>query len=238
MEFIENLKSKEEWNKNIEDVSQTEEFANSNKTEGRVYFCSYGENKAIIVIKKKFLKIFSRAQIFTNSEDKEFLSDIFKELKKKGVPYARIGNTMFGLENKLNFPNSNLIERNTFIIDLNKKEENIWENFNKKLRNAIRKAEKENVKIEEIKNEKDLNEYYQLSLKTEKQIRENKGRKSFRIPSYEFFLNIFNERMGRFFVAKDKEKIIAGALFLIWKNKILYFQSFSSKNIPQNRLQV
>jgi len=135
---------------------------------------------------------------------------------------------MFGFKNELKFPGSNLIERNTFIINLSKSEDDIWNNFNKKLRNSIRKAEKENVKIEEIKEEGNLKEYYELSLKTEKRIKEIKGRKTFAIQKYEFFKKVFNENIGRFLVARYNGKIIAGALFLVWADKTIYFQSFSS----------
>ncbi len=230
---IENL----DWNKNIDEAMLTLEFARANQKEGEVYITKEGVNKAIITIKKKVSIIFSRAQIYTNSENEKFLSSIIEWLNNMGVPYARIGNNMFGLNNKIILKNSKIIERHTFILDLTKTEEEIWKNFNKKLRNAIRKAEKEKVEVLEIKNEKDLKKYYKLSLETEKYIKRVKEKKTFSLQSFEFFKELWINGLGKFFIAKYKSEIIAGTLFLVWKNKSIYFHSclsreYSDKQTP------
>jgi len=227
--MIFNKEAPENWNNNIKDFCCTKEFAEANMYSGEVYFACNNENKALVVIKKKYIKVLARAQIFTDSLNKEFLIAILVKLKDMKIPYARIGNTMFGVDRKINLNNSKIINRHTFILDLNKTEEEIWKNFNKKLRNVIRKSEKESVKIFELKDEDELKEYYNLSLKTEKNIQKNKGRKTFSIQSYDFFKELFNNKLGRFLIAKYNNKIIAGALFLIWNNKSVYFQSCSDR---------
>jgi lipid II:glycine glycyltransferase (peptidoglycan interpeptide bridge formation enzyme) len=217
------------WDKSIEEVFCSSSFAEAAKSEGKVFYVYNEKNKAIVVIKKKILKMTARAQIFTSSEDKMFLLEIIERLRKMKIPYARIGNTMSGLNKKIDLPNSKLIERNTFILDISKSKEDLWKNFDKKLRNVIRKAEKEKIIISEIENLKDLRDYYGLSLKTEGYIKKKKGRKTFSIQSFEFFEGIFRGGKGRFFIAKHEEKIIAGALFLIFGEKSIYFQSFLSR---------
>jgi lipid II:glycine glycyltransferase (peptidoglycan interpeptide bridge formation enzyme) len=133
---------------------------------------------------------------------------------------------MFGLSKSINnFENSKVIKRHTFILDLKKSLEDIWTNFDKKLRNVIRKSEKEGVIVSEISNEEELKEYYELSKHTEKEIQENKGKKTFSIQTYDFFKEIFKNKIGKYMIAKLNGKIIAGALFLVWKNKALYYQS-------------
>ncbi len=219
----------ENWNMGMEDVGCTEEFAKANQKENETYYVKEGENKAIVLIKKRFIRILSRAQVFTNSTNREFLEKIIDKLKKMNIPYARIGNTMFGISKEIILKNSKSIERHTFIINLENKKEEIWNNFNKKLRNAIRKAEKEGVIINEIKNEDELKKYYDLSLQTEKNIQKNKGRKTFNIQKYNFFKELWTNKIGRFLVARYNGEFIAGALFLLWKNKSIYFQSFSSR---------
>jgi lipid II:glycine glycyltransferase (peptidoglycan interpeptide bridge formation enzyme) len=216
----------ENWNENINDVSCAKEFAKANNNEGEVYYFQNYNSKAIIIIKKKYLKVFSRAQVFTESTNTEFLKKIINQLKSMKVPFARIGNTMFGLSKSINnFENSKVIKRHTFILDLKKSLEDIWTNFDKKLRNVIRKSEKEGVIVSEISNEEELKEYYELSKHTEKEIQENKGKKTFSIQTYDFFKEIFKNKIGKYMIAKLNGKIIAGALFLVWKNKALYYQS-------------
>ena len=219
----------DEWNNGIKNASCTKEFGEANKSEGEIYYTSEEKNKALVIIKKKYTKIFSRAQIFTDSLDIKFLEKIIQELIEKRIPFARIGNTIFGIEQEIKLKNSKLIKRNTFILDLEKTEKEIWSNFNKKLRNAIRKAEKEGVKISEIKNEQEMRNYYSLSLKTQKNIQKNKGRKTFSIQNYNFFKELWENKLGRFFIAKFGEEIIAGALFLVWNNKSIYFHSCSDR---------
>ncbi|MBU0959648.1 MAG: aminoacyltransferase [Nanoarchaeota archaeon] len=227
----------ENWNLGIEDPFVTKEFGEASKFGGEVYYVKNGEKKAIIVIKKKYISLFSRANIFTNSEDKSFLEKIISNLKRKKIPYARIGNTMVGPEKIIDLENSKIIERHTFILDLKKSEKELWANFDKKLRNSVRKAEKEGILVSEIKNENELEAYYNLSLETEKYIKESKGRKTFSLQDYSFFKALLENKLGRFFIAKYGGEAIAGVLFLVWGDKSIYFHSclsreHSSKQAP------
>lgn len=225
----------ENWNNGIIDPLVSEEFAKANADDGTVYLCEDNSDKALIVIKKKVLKIFSRAQVFTSSTNNNFLEEIIIFLKKIKTPYARIGSTMSGITKTVALPSSKTIERATFIIDLTKSEEEIWKGLDKKLRNSIRKAKKEMVKINEIGEEGALEEYYKLSLKTQEEIRGRKGRKGFSIPSFYFFKRVLNNGLGKFITAKFEGKLIAGALFLFNANRTVYFQSFSSRDYTEKQ---
>jgi lipid II:glycine glycyltransferase (peptidoglycan interpeptide bridge formation enzyme) len=217
----------ESWNSGVNCISYSDYFGKANKDGKEIYYAYENNERALIIIRKKCINIFARAQIFTNSENKIFLERVLLNLKDRGIPYARIGNTMFGISNPIRFQNSELIKRHTFILDLEREEKEIWDNFDKKLRNVIRKAEKY-VEIDELKKD-EIEEYYKLSLETERDIKNKKKKKSFSIPSFQFFKSIFESKIGRFFVAKLEGKIIAGALFLLWKNKSIYYQSFLSR---------
>ncbi|MBI2045161.1 peptidoglycan bridge formation glycyltransferase FemA/FemB family protein [Candidatus Pacearchaeota archaeon] len=219
----------EYWNNKILEASETAEFANASKYEGEVLFFEDEENTAVVIVKKKFSNVFSRAQIFSNSTNENFLIGIFENLRKKGVAYARVGNTMFGLEKEVKIDGADLIERHTFTLDLNQNLEDIWAKFDKKLRNSIRKAEKEKVIIQEISDEKEIREYYKIALETEENIKNKKGRKTFSLQRYDFFRELFANKLGRFFIAKSGDKIIAGALFLVLGEKSVYFHSCLSR---------
>lgn len=214
-----------DWNLRINSPFMSKEYAEASKKDYGVYYCQEGNSQALILIKKKILKVFSRAQILTESEDANFLMNLLKGIKKMGVPYARIGNTMFGLKNFIDLKDAKRIERNTMVLDLKRDLDSLWKKFDKKLRNSIRKSEKESVRVSELINEEELKEYYDLSLKTERHIKESKGRKAFSIQSYEFYKKIIEDGLGRVFLAKFGDKIIAGSVFLVFGNRTIYFQS-------------
>lgn len=74
----------------------------------------------------------------------------------------------------------------TFEIDLTKNKDILWLNLDKKTRNAIKKAMKNGVEVEEVKNENDLKLYYRLYLKTQK--RHGSPPNSFRL-----FCNVYRQ---------------------------------------------
>ena len=107
----------------------------------------------------------------------------------------------------------------TFKIDLTKSKENLWLNLDKKTRNAVKKAMKNRVKVEEAKNEDDLKLYYRLYLKTQK--RHGSPPNDFRL-----FCNIYRQLqpMGvmKILLAKYQEKAIGGIIVFHF-NSIIYW---------------
>ncbi len=111
----------------------------------------------------------------------------------------------------------------TFEIDLTKSKENLWLNLDKKTRNAVKKAMKNRVEVEEAKNEDDLKLYYRLYLKTQK--RHGSPPNDFRL-----FCNIYRQLqpMGvmRILLAKYQEKAIGGIIVFHFKRaraRIIYW---------------
>jgi FemAB-related protein (PEP-CTERM system-associated) len=107
----------------------------------------------------------------------------------------------------------------TFEIDLTKSKESLWCNLDKKTRNAIRKAMKNGVEVEEVKNENGLKLYYKLYLKTQK--RHGSPPNSFKL-----FYNIYRQLqpMGimRILLAKYQGKTIGGIITFHF-NGIIYW---------------
>jgi hypothetical protein len=118
-------------------------------------------------------------------------------------------------------------ERQTYFIeDFNQKtKEQIWSFFRKTLRHSIKKAEKQNFKIEKCENKKDLKDFYRIYLKTEKK------HKSMPYP-FSFFNFFFNSRNSEIILAKFENKIIAGSVFLFY-DKIIHY----SKNASEKKYQ-
>ncbi len=111
-----------------------------------------------------------------------------------------------------------------FILDLKKPLNDIWKSFDKKVRNSIRKAEKNNVKV--VKGtRKELEEFYRLYLKTMKKLGSPPH-------SFDFFDNVFKfcSKNVKLFFAESDNKKIAASIFFLHEKKIYYWKNVSDAN--------
>jgi len=111
----------------------------------------------------------------------------------------------------------------TFVINLNQSIENIWKSFDKKVRNSIRKAEKNNVKVVDG-DKKDLEEFYKLYLNTMKKLGSPPH-------SFKFFDNVFKfcSDNVKLLFAEYENKKIAASIFFSHKKKIYYWKNVSEE---------
>jgi lipid II:glycine glycyltransferase (peptidoglycan interpeptide bridge formation enzyme) len=119
------------------------------------------------------------------------------------------------------FKHSTTAPRFSFNVKLDKKEDELWKQLDKKTRNVIRKAQKEGVTIEKIDNKDDVKKVYELYIC---RVKERKNQVP--IP-YEYFLEIFENVSSKFLVAKYNDKIIAESIFLEYGEKLYYFNNGS-----------
>jgi FemAB-related protein (PEP-CTERM system-associated) len=148
---------------------------------------------------------------------------IIKELenlaRKNNVDYVEIRELDLKLEKNLKS-----FEKKTYVnftLNLNKSLEDIWASFDKKVRNSIRKAEKNNVKVIEG-DRKDLEEFYRLYIKTMKKLGSPPH-------SFEFFDNVFkfcSNNIKLLFAVCDNKKI-AASIFFLHNKKIYYWKNVS-----------
>lgn len=93
----------------------------------------------------------------------------------------------------------------------------MWKYIKKSNRNSIRKAIKNNIKIEKISNRKYIADFHRLALITNKHV-------GLPIPSLAFFNRIWDvmhpKGYGEIFIARYKEKIIASTLIFPFNNKV------------------
>ena len=119
------------------------------------------------------------------------------------------------------------ISNNAYFIENfhQKSVEQIFSSFRKTLRHSIKKAEKENFKIERCENKKELKDFYKIYLKTEKK------HKSIPYP-FSFFDFFLSSRNSEIILAKFENKIVAGSVFLFY-DKIIHY----SKNASEKKYQ-
>lgn len=187
----------------------------------RIKYLSYLANKLIVP---------SEPIIYEKGREKEIIEILWEEVekyaKRKNIIYIEwmnlVGSRWKDKEFLLKKGFSKVIKYNSYILDINKPIEELWENLHKKHRNAIRKAEKIGVTIEE---ENNLDTYYTLSKGTYK-------RSGLLGPSYKDLKaewdNLNPKGMCHMFFANHDEKTLAAAFMLFYGDKVLYLHGASS----------
>ena len=112
------------------------------------------------------------------------------------------------------------------ILDLNKTEEEIMANMRQRLRRALRKAEKNQIKIETSTDPESIKEFYQIELQTAK-------RHSFYAFSEEFLTKQFaafcKSREAVLYIAKKDDEILAENFMIFYGNEASYHYGVSSE---------
>ena len=106
-----------------------------------------------------------------------------------------------------------------FIVDLKKSEKELWDNLNKKTRNAVRKAAKSGVKVEFCGIEH-LDDYYSM-------VKEVASRGSIVPLPKRFMRKVVSSGLGRLILAFYRGKPAAGGIFLTFKDTVTYWDGAS-----------
>ena len=139
--------------------------------------------------------------------DKDSINLILNELNQNQLGLDQIEIHKLEVENKNFVKPWNYY---AFLIDLNKKEEELFKSFDKKLRNTIKKAEKEKLIIEEVASIKQLKIFYSIYQKNMHEL----GTPPL---TFKFFKNLFvelhPENIKVHLIKNDR--YVAGSIFLI-----------------------
>jgi len=126
----------------------------------------------------------------------------------------------------------NVDSEETWILDLNKTEEELLANMRKNTRYSIRKAEKMGVKIIKTKDSKYLDEFWNIMMDTVK-------RQKWTFYSKEYIKNEFEifaqDDKALLFLASYNNKLIAGSMFIYDHNQSAYHHSGALtefRNVP------
>jgi lipid II:glycine glycyltransferase (peptidoglycan interpeptide bridge formation enzyme) len=131
-----------------------------------------------------------------------------------------------------------IIPKETMILDLNKTEDELWKTIGIKNRNMIRKAEKNGVRIDEIDNSS-INEFHKMIVSTFCRLKMGPP------PGLDFYKTIYKllypKKMIKIISAFYGNLIIAGAIFLMFNDTIIYWEAGSYKEYwkfaPNNLIQ-
>ena len=168
-------------------------------------------------------KLISKAEDIAKELDVDFI-----EIRSQGKDYFKL------------FEKHGFVRRDdyfTFVLNIDKKVDRLWEVIGKKNRNMIRKAGKNGVKIEEAANKSDLKMFYGLYSKTMKKL----GSPPQPYKFFEMIWDIFYPKNLKIIFAMCNGKCIASGLYFLYGNIIHHAYSCSSKEYlglgPNNLMQ-
>jgi peptidoglycan pentaglycine glycine transferase (the first glycine) len=232
------------WKAIARDAVQLPEFAEAGRRLGyRPYYAARGSAAALVQIRDPLpaLGLFGRAYVYPSGEDAAFLEDVVAALARRRIPFVRIGNTMWGARERahVTLPRRGVtvITRHTPVLDVTRDERALLAGMDGAER-KIRKAEREGVEVTEAQSLADVEAYHRLSSDTADRIR---ARASFTELPLAFFVDIWQQMVpaghARFFLARHHGELIAGNLFLIHGDTMLYYQGASTRDRAQTLRQ-
>lgn len=220
-------------------------FAEAGRSLGYVPYYATGGGDAIALVQTRgahrLLRCLTgRAYVYVSNETSPFIEDLLVELKRRGFPFVRIGNTMWGIthpEALLAYPDC-LEEKFTFVVNTSLPEELLWNALDGTIRRAIRGAQKHGVTVRESTRFEDLHCFYPVFAETGDRILQ---RNQFVPPPIEFFRTVL-ERMvpagqAVYYMAEYQERCIGVLLNLIHDGTMLYhaggsLREYSKQNAP------
>jgi hypothetical protein len=225
------------WKAIARDAIQLPEFAEAARHLGyRPHYVARGGAAALVQIRDPLpaLGLFGRAYVYPSGEDAQFLADVLAAVARRRVPFVRLGNTMWGVRDRASLALAgrrvSIVERHTPVIDLAPDERTLLKNMHGAER-KIRKAEKEGVEVSEATSLEDVEAYHALSVETSDRIR---SRSTFTELPKAFFLDVWRRMMpaghARIFLARHGGELIAGDLFFIHGDTMLYYQGASTRD--------
>lgn len=233
-----------DWKAIARDAVQLPEFAEAGRHLGyRPYYVARGGAAALVQIRDPLpaLGLFGRAYVYPSGEDAGFLSDVVATLARRRIPFVRIGNTMWGARERehleLRARRVTVTARHTPVLDITRDERALLGGMHGAER-KIRKAEREGVEVTEARSLADVEAYHRLSSDTAERIR---TRSRFTELPLGFFVDIWRRMVpaghARLFLARHAGELIAGNLFLIHGDTMLYYQGASTRDRAQTLRQ-
>ena len=232
------------WKGLVRDAVQLPEFAEAGRHLGYVpYYVERGGAAALVQIRDPLpaLGLLGRAYVYSSGEDRAFLDDLLTALVRRRIPFVRVGNTMWGVRDPASLAlerrRVELIERHTVVLDIVHDEKALLHGMRGAER-KIRKAEREGVEVTEARSLADVEAYHALSRDTADRIR---TRSRFTELPLAFFVEVWRRMVpaghARIFLARHEGQLIAGNLFVIHGDTMLYYQGASTRDRAQTLRQ-
>lgn len=183
--------------------------------------------------------------IFDKMHTKETLNFILKEvdkIAKKSFGFSSVNSVIPPYHGDLSmelvdsaFTNAGYTAKPwaTFLVDLTQDTEVLWKNLKKTGRKAVKRAEKQGVHVERVKDEEELHDYYML-------LKESRDRLGFRTHSFANFSimwkHLRKNNCMEVFIAKQADKMIAGLGIIHFNGVLSEIAAAQSNYATENKI--
>lgn len=192
------------------EIFQNDEFAKI-YAKHRKYDVTEILGNTCFLIKRPPLGIVKANVYFCDGDANEFIDECYRISKEKHIPFIEI-RTSIAIEVFAQFPCE---QRGTYVINLLEDIETLWSKLDKRARNQVRQAKRNDIIILSDDG-KDFLEWWYIFTKTVE-------RKKFIAESFHLTKELFEHgRFSRLFVAKVNGKIAAGAFILLSNRGIVW----------------
>ena len=233
-----------DWKSIARHAIQLPEFAEAARHLGYTpFYVTDGDAAALVQIRDPLpgLGLLGRAYVYPSNENARFLEGVLAAIARRRIPFVRVGNTMWGVGDRaslgLRDRRVNVAARHTIVLDIDRDEKAILKSMDGAER-KIRKAAKEGVEVSEAQSLADVEAYHALSRDTADRIR---TRSRFTELPLAFFVDIWRRMVpaghARLFLARHEGELIAGNLFVIHGDTMLYYQGASTRDRAQTLKQ-
>jgi len=223
----------------VKDIYQTYEWAGLMKElyayQPKFMILSQGETAVAgqLFFKKKVFGLFNAYEalggpLYVDGSGEEIISsaiEYFRGLKEKPILY-RVIRPQCPHEFERLFTGSNFIVNpfQTFLVNLERPIDEIWTSFIQNARWGVRKAEKSGVSVVEVTEWDEWDAFMNIHIPHSKA-------HGTTTKSPEFFRGLYDsfypQNMVKVFVSKHEGKVIAGMLFLICRDTMVYYMGAS-----------
>jgi len=176
--------------------------------------------------------------IVAKNDKEKIASDLLKKLeetvlKRGGMKHIILTNNCWMHEEikSLGYQVNPYVVGCTFLLDLRKSEEELWNSFKKRFKRSVRNAEKYDIEIKEARNQNAPLIMYNLNVETAKRLK---------VPPNPFsFLSNVWEKLAKnghakFFFAYHRGKPIAGSIVLLYKRTMYAYSTF----VPEEAVEL
>ena len=179
----------------------------------------------------------SRAYVIAAPGHPSLLLELTARLKRLGFPFVRIGNTMSGIteQQAQSFDPTLRIPRHTFILDLTQTEAALRAGIKKTRIQCCGKADTAGVTVRSVNTPQDIEAFMRLAVETARRASTKGINLSCSANFHETVLrSMCPGGSALMTVACHGDRAVAGGLFIIRGETLIYYQGSSSSN-PEDR---
>lgn len=195
------------------------------------------DNRALVLLRGLRIPVLGswtrRAKVYASQTDENFLRQLTEHLQRLGVSIVRLGDQLLGIRpiTTAAWPRFQPVIRQVFLHDLRQGEDGLLRGMNGVVRRKIRRSREEGVTVSEVATDRDMRDYCRLANETAQRMGARDVTAAY--PDA-FFWTVFRRMVPRreaiFLLARAEGRPLAGAMFLVSRDRMTYYHGVSTRD--------